>query len=273
MRDFSLLVIVTQLFFASDVIGGNSADTKSHQVSDDQPSNYEILFIGNSHSSSNNLPQLLTTLIEHSSPGTSAHASLAPGWSFLNERLEDGSTQQVLQGHTWTHVILQAQKYSSSGRYHYPTDAAEEWIRRIKKLNAMPVMFPEWPRRGNLEEGQRVHLLHLQIAGREPACVAPVGLAWNEARARLGSLNLYAADGNHSNLNGALLSAFVLYQSITQLPADGLAYIKSINVPAETQQALREIAASVAPESISSCNNIAYGTHTPDDQGSGDPGL
>ena len=66
--------------------------------------------------------------------------------------------------------------------------------------------------------------------------------------------------GNHSNLNGALLSAFVLYQSITQLPA-------------ETQLALREIAASVAPESISSCNNIAYGTHSPDDQGSGDPGL
>ena len=78
--------------------------------------------------------------------------------------------------------------------------------------------------------------------------------------------------GNHSNLNGALLSAFVLYQSITQLPADGLAYIKSINVPAETQLALREIAASVAPESISSCNNITYGTHTPYDQGSGDPG-
>jgi hypothetical protein len=134
-------------------------------------------------------------------------------------------------------------------------------------------MFPEWPRRGNLEEGQRVHNLHLQIAGREPACVAPIGLAWDEARARPGSLNLYAADGNHSNLNGALLSAFVLYQSITQHPADGLAYINSIKVPAKTQLALREIAASVAPESNSSCNNIAYGTHSPDDRGSGDPGL
>ncbi len=26
------------------------------------------------------------------------------------------------------------------------------------------MMFPEWPRRGNTEEGQRVHELHLQIA-------------------------------------------------------------------------------------------------------------
>jgi hypothetical protein len=273
MKNVFSWVIVTLIFFAYEVDAGNSTETESQPGTDDQSANFEILFIGNSHSSSNNLPQLLTTLIEHGLSGTSAHAGLAPGWRFLSERLKDGSTEQVLQDHDWTHVILQAQKYSSSGRYHYPTDAAEEWIRRIKKLNAIPIMFPEWPRRGNLEEGQRVHKLHLQIAGREPACVAPVGLAWDEASAQLESVNLYAADGNHSNLNGALLSAFVLYQTITQSPADGLTYIKSINVPAETQLALREIAASVAPESRSSCNNIAYGTHSPDDQGSDDPGL
>jgi len=266
MKKLSLLFIVTQILFTNGVSAENTPITNPQPSTDEQLSSYEILFIGNSHSSSNNLPQLVTTLIEHGLPGTSANSIVAPGWRFLSERLEDGTTQQVLQGHVWTHVILQAQKYSSSGRYHYPTDAAEEWIRRIRKLNAIPVMFPEWPRKGNLEEGQRVHLLHRQIAGREPACVAPVGLAWDLARVRLEPLNLYAADGNHSNLNGALLSAFVLYQSITQRSAEGLTYIKSIKVPAETQMALQEIAASVASESMSSCNNIAYGT--PDDPGS-----
>ena len=262
MKNLFSWVIVTLIFFACEADGRNSTETECQPGTDDQPANFEILFIGNSHSSSNNLPQLLTTIIEHGLPGTSAHANLAPGWRFLSERLEDGTTQQVLQGQAWTHVILQAQKYSSSGRYHYPTDAAGEWIRRIKKLNAIPVMFPEWPRRGNREEGQRVHKLHLQITDREPACVAPVGLAWDEASAQLESVNLYAADGNHSNLNGALLSAFVLYQTITQSPADGLTYIKSINVPEETQLALREVAVSVAPEPGSSCNNIAYGIHS-----------
>jgi hypothetical protein len=263
MKKLLSMVIVTQIFFAFEVNGENLTDAKSQLGTEDQSSNYEILFIGNSHSSSNNLPRLLTTLIEHGLPGASANASLAPGWRFLSERLEDGTTQQVLQGQAWTHVILQAQKYSSSGRYYYPTDAAEEWIRRIKKLNAIPIMFPEWPRRRNLEEGQRVHKLHLQIAGRESACVAPVGLAWDESRVRLRSLNLYAADGNHSNLNGALLTAFVLYQSITQQSADGLTYIKSINVPAKTQLKLRDIAASVAAGPMSSCDNTGCGSHCP----------
>ncbi len=67
--------------------------------------------------------------------------------------------------------------------YLYPTDAAEEWIRRVKAQTARPILFPEWPRLGNYEEGQRIHNLHLSISSRESACVAPIGLAWEESLA------------------------------------------------------------------------------------------
>ena len=122
---------------------------------------YEILFIGNSHSSVNGLPGLVTTLIQTGMPGTSATSGLAPGYQFLAERLNDGVTQSLLASRPWTHVILQAQKYSSSGLYSYPTEAAEEWIRRSKAQNAQPLLFPEWPRRVNTEDGQRVHNVQL----------------------------------------------------------------------------------------------------------------
>jgi len=203
---------------------------------------YEILFIGNSHSSSNGLPELVAKLIETGLPGKTAYANDVPRWGFLAERLKDGLTQKTLQNNSWSHVILQGQKYSSSGRYYYPTDAAIEWIRRIKKKNSVPILFPEWARKGNHEEGQRIHKLHLQIAAVESVCVAPVGLAWELMRAVDPSLRMHAADGNHASLNGTLLTAFIFYEVITSQSAANLPYDPHIKVNADNQKKLREAA-------------------------------
>jgi hypothetical protein len=189
-------------------------------------------------------------------PGSQAASALAPGYRYLADRIDDGETQALLNSRPWTHVILQAQKYSSSGLYFYPTDAAEEWIRRVRARQAEPILFPEWPRRGNTEEGPRVHELHLSIAAREPACVAPIGLAWEESTARYPGLALHAPDGNHSNPTGALLTAFVLYEVITGLPASGLPYVPTIAIDAATQQNLREVATDVIGDNHQTCPQL-----------------
>ena len=235
----------------SPVNSGFNSDGLSESAS--SANRYEILFLGNSHSSYNDLPGLVSTLIESGDAGSTALAIPAPGWKFLDERLNDGVTLQSLNSRPWTHVILQAQKYSTSGRFTYPTQAAEEWIRRVKARNGLPVMFPEWPRRGNTEEGPRVHHLHLDIALREPACVAPIGLAWEESIAHHPGLELHAFDGNHSNLNGALLTAYVLYQVITLQDASMLPYIPEIDVNTQTQQNLRDIASSLVNQHLAYC--------------------
>lgn len=209
-------------------------------ATEDIAKDYEILLIGNSHSSRNNLPGLVAILIETGLPSKTVHARTAPRWGFLDSHLRNDKTLRLLESQSWTHVILQGQKYSSSGRYSYPTTAAEEMIRRARSQDAIPIMFPEWPRRGNTEEGQRVHELHLQIAAREPACVAPVGLAWQLVLQQNPSLKLHATDGNHSNRNGALLTAYVLYELITGDPAAELPSISSLKVAPETQELLRK---------------------------------
>lgn len=203
---------------------------------------YEILLIGNSHSSRNKLPELVATLIESGLLSKTVHAQAAPGWGFLADHLGNDATLRLLESRNWTHVILQGQKYSSSGRYYYPTTAAEELIRRARSRDAVAIMFPEWPRRGNGEEGQRVHNLHLQIVAREPACVAPVGLAWQLVLQEHPSLKLHAPDGNHSNRRGALLTAYVLYEVVTGQLARELPNIPGVKVNEETQEILRNSA-------------------------------
>lgn len=203
---------------------------------------FEVLLIGNSHSSKAGLPKALAQLIEIGAPGATVNVENAGGWKFLAEHLRNKSTRKKLESGSWTHVVLQAQKYSSSGRYYYPTDAAEEWIRRVRSQGAKPILFPEWARRGNNEEGPRVQKLHQQISARAPACVAPVGLAWEQVKQQEEPIRLHAADGNHANRNGALLAAYVLYEVITGQHANDLPYIENIKVDAATQQRLRLVA-------------------------------
>jgi len=216
---------------------------------------FEVLLIGNSHSSKNDLPDLIERLIEIGHPDAVVHVDTAPRWVFLAERIGDKVTQEILESRQWTHVVLQAQKYSSSGKYYYPTGAAEEWIRRVRRVNAEPVLFPEWPRKGNAEEGPRVHALHMGIAQREPACVMPIGLAWQIVIDENPEVRLYNRDGNHSNKNGALLTAFVLYQTVTGKPAENLPEIPRLRIDAEDQRLLRT-AASNAHRALPACPDI-----------------
>ena len=217
------------------------------------PEAYELLFIGNSHSRVGGLPELVAILIRTGLPGKTANATAAPGLRFLSDRLGDGVTEPLLFSRPWTHVVLQGQKYSSSGSYDYPTDAAEVWIRLVKQQNARPILFPEWARKGNADEGISIHNLHVGISSRESACVAPIGLAWEESITRYPVLDLYAPDENHSNLNGALLSAYVFYELFTGQLADDLPYIPEIDVSASIQQDLKKVASFVVAANRSTC--------------------
>lgn len=203
---------------------------------------YELLFIGNSHSSANGLPNIVARLIESAEPTKTVNAGLAPGNRFLDERIGDGVTLEALKARQWTHVFLQAQKYSTTGRYFYPIVAAQEWVKSVKSLDARPVMFPEWPRYRNTEEGQRIYELHLLISANEATCVAPVGLVWDASLAMHRDIRLHASDGNHSNINGALLTAYVFFQIITEKPANVLGYIPELGVDEVTQAKLKAVA-------------------------------
>ncbi len=241
IRNLSLILVFSLSGCGTD---GTNTDSPVSNSPDLPIGDYELLFIGNSHSSVNGLPNLVTRLIETGMPGKTANAGLASGFRFLDERLNDGVTQEKLESRQWTHVFLQAQKYSTTGLYTYPTDAAVEWIKRVKTQNALPIMFPEWPRKGNREEGQRVYELHLSIASQESACVAPVGPVWDEFILRYPTIQLHAADGNHSSLNGALLTAYIFYQIITGNIASELGYVAEINVSEDIQEKLKEVASA-----------------------------
>lgn len=217
--------------------------SKSSQTS----SHYNLLFLGNSHTRNHSVPEMIKVMIKAANPSAEVDYSIAPGIKFLDERLRDSRTRKLFDKKDFTHVVLQAQKYSQSRRKNYSTKEAEQWVNMSHKKPAKAILFPEWGQRGRQWEGEYVHDIYAGIASRTSACIAPVGLAWDNALSKK-RIVMHAPDGNHANQTGAFLAALVLFQTITGESAENLPQLNSYDIKADTQLFLRSIAAQTISE-------------------------
>lgn len=218
------------------VTGGGGTAQAATQTP--EAARYEVLLIGNSHSAANYLPQMLEAMLKLQHPGVPVKVVRATDYGFLDDHYANPRTRKIFADGRWTHVVLQAQKYSTTGRYRYPTLPAEQWLRKIREHGARGLLFPEWARDGHDEEAARIQALHQKIAAKEPACVVPVGLSWQQLQRQLPELRLHAEDGNHANPAGSLLTAMTLFavinEGLPELPA-----FTDLPVSAAHQQAMQ----------------------------------
>jgi hypothetical protein len=200
-----------------------------------------MLFMGNSHTSVNNIPGMVAAMVRAGKPGMTVAATEAPNWMHLDARASDAASLALLQGQRWSYVILQAQNYSLSGQTLYPTTGAEMLVRLSRQAGALPVLFPEWPRVG-IAETQIIVDKYVSIAMKEPACIPPIPQAFDLARARFPALTLHNPDGNHSAPPGAFLASLILYATITGALPNGLPTLAITDVDADVQEKLRGVA-------------------------------
>lgn len=218
---------------------GMSRYSTSQPLTDNSgASAYKILLMGNSHAAG--LHPVLEQLLALGLPDKSIDVRSSVSFGFLSDMVDDGRAEQTLESEAWTHVILQGQKYSTTGTMTYPTAAAEYWIRGSKEQGATPILFPEHPRRNNSWEGRTLWDLHSGIASRENSCVAPVGLVWDEVIFQDPSLILHMPDGNHASSTGLLLTALVFYQIITGRPVESLPDLSVFGVDAATEAIMKQ---------------------------------
>ena len=243
----ALLIFLPLLVAACGIGGGGSGASATTSASITLPTisathaDISLLFMGNSHTSVNNLSVMVTTMAAAGLPGKTVGAIEAPVWKHLQERSTDAASLALLNSQRWSFVILQAQNYSQSGKFNYPTTGAELLVRQARLQGATPVMFPEWAR-ANVDEAQRIFDLHVSIARKEPACVAPIPQAFVLAQSRYPSITLLDRDGNHSARAGAFLAALVLYATIVDRSPNDLPYFPQIDIDANTQRNLRAVA-------------------------------
>lgn len=206
-----------------------------------------MLFLGNSHTARNDVPGTVAALVESAEPGLDVEAVLGPGSLHLDEREGDEASLASVSGRSWDFVVLQAQNYSLSGTYDFPTDGAEELIRLARQGGAEPVLFAEWARVG-IDETGIILDAYRRVTDREPACLPPVPEAFDLALARDPDLVLHAADGNHSSPAGAFLASAVLAAAVSGERATSFSTLTTVDVPADVQAELRQVAEDAMTE-------------------------
>ncbi len=212
-------------------------------IADPKPAepDLRILFIGNSHTSGHGMSEMVAALLQEGD-GKHAEVDIRANQPFLVDHAQSQDTLDAIDRGDWDYVVLQAQKYSTSGRYTYPTDAAVALTKRAQDLGATVIMYPEFRRRGQLDESRRVHDLHRSIAAKTKAQIAPVGLAWDRALRESSDLVLHQQDGNHANATGMYLTACVFYSLISGKDPSGLAAPDRVGAPKSVIRQLQQAA-------------------------------
>ncbi len=238
-----LLVAVISMVGCSSG-GGDNRAAGSTAIAPTVPgsvADINLLFIGNSHSVVNDVSGTLASMMRANNLQKSVAVAVAPSSTHLQEHSTDPSTLALLQSRRWSAVILQAQNYSLSGQTVYPTSGAESLVRLARQQGAVPILFPEWPRRG-IDETQLIFATYVNIARNEPACVPPIPQAFDLAASRYSTIALLDADGNHSAPAGAFLGAAVLFSTITGVSPNTLPTLAQAGVDGATQRSLNQVA-------------------------------
>lgn len=188
-----------------------------------------VLFIGNSYTAVNNLPQLTADCaLSIGFAGFPMEiASSTPGGTTFQMHTTNATTQGLINQGNWDYVVLQEQSQLPS----FPdSQVASDCFPYAAALNnqilaadscAETIFYMTWGRQNGdasncaswppvcTYEGMDslLNLRYRQMAIDNEALLSPVGALWNYIRTTYPEINLYAADASHPSLEGSYAAA------------------------------------------------------------------
>ncbi|HRD52981.1 MAG TPA: hypothetical protein PKY96_10085 [Flavobacteriales bacterium] len=218
-----------------------------------------VLFIGNSYTGVNDLPNTLRQLAL-SLGDTMTVASSAPGGYTLFQHSTYAPTVSAINSQPWDFVVLQEQ--SQLGALPMAVTTTELGASALAELIeenwecTYPVFYMTWGRQNGdaqncanfpfmctydgMQQGLRSN--YIALAEANDGYTAPVGAAWKMVRDTQPQINLYDADGSHPSPAGTYLAACVFYCTLYQESCVGASFNGSID--AATAAILRGIASA-----------------------------
>ena len=231
------------------------------------------LFIGNSYTGVNNLPQTVADLA--TSMGDSLiFDAYTPGGYTLQMHSTDATTLQKIAQGGWDYVILQAQSQEPS---FSPLQVATNTLPYAQLLDSLitktdscteTVFYMTWGRKNGDASNcavyppvctyagmqERLRESYLLMAQQNHATAAPVGCAWREVRATNPVFDLYQADESHPSQWGTYLAACTFYNILFQKSPSGANFISTI--PLADAVLIQQVVAATVADSLSQwCGN------------------
>ncbi|MEI6233710.1 MAG: DUF4886 domain-containing protein [Planctomycetota bacterium] len=175
-----------------------------------------VLFIGNSLTTVNNLPRVLTALAEHTTPPTAFDAvTVATGGFTLEKHWLGEKAQKKIQEGGWDYVVLQDNSSSPKLKSDSMKTYARLFDAEIKKANAKGLLYMTWALQKTPDDQAIISAAYEDLGKELNEKVVPVGLARVNAFKGDATVNLYVKDGKHPTPAATYLAACTFYASIT----------------------------------------------------------
>lgn len=189
-----------------------------------------VLFIGNSYTQVNDLPQMVADIAQSMGEGME-YRSNTPGGCTFEMHCHNQSMTMICQG-GWDFVVMQEQSQlpafpmDSVEMYVFPF--AQQLVDSVYAHNpcAEPMFFMTWGRKnGDTEFGyppmdtyegmdSLLYSRYMQMGEDNDASVCPVGRVWHYLRDHYAEIELYTMDESHPSLAGSYAAACAFYTMI-----------------------------------------------------------
>ena len=196
-----------------------------------------VLFLGNSYTYANNMPQLLAD-IANSTGKTLIFDIHAPGGYYIAQHLTNTTSLAKIASGNWDHVVLQDQSmalaYPSTYLNFIPYSVKIDSVIKAHNACAQTVFYSTWGRKNGdayvctppecpvdtvitrtYYEMDSTITSHYKIfADSVKASMTPVGAAWRYIRQNYPSIELFEPDESHPSLAGSYAAACSFYTTI-----------------------------------------------------------
>ena len=203
-----------------------------------------VLFIGNSYTSTNSLPTIFQKIAVSAGYARPIVKSSTPGGYTFQEHLASSATRSMISSQHWDVVIMQEQSEVPAAAQTMPEvnksflSGFEGLYELVKESNpeARVILFETWARNANcwsngtvdpLRDGknpsdmlQRLKAGYEEASqsminqGEPPVEIARVGELWGINYGSASPIRLHDSDGSHPNFAGSYLAALDIFSTV-----------------------------------------------------------
>lgn len=182
-------------------------------VINDAPADYHLLFIGNSLTYSNNLPQTITDL-GLGNDVTIAATVVARGNYALIDHWNDGVIQPFIETGLFDYVIVQQGPSSQPEGRQLLLDYGQLISDLCTANNSQLAYYMVWPALENYNTFDGVIESYTLAAEMNNDLLCPVGAAWKSYITQTNDFSYYGPDGFHPSVAGSQVAAEIIYNNL-----------------------------------------------------------
>ena len=219
----------------ASLLDAPSAQVSAQTPAQAQPSSppRRVLFIGNSYTYVNNLPEMLRAMAAARGKTLDVAMATTGGWKLSDHwTTADSDAHRLLRDRKWDVVVLQEQSTLGStqmtnGVARVGADDqfqryAKMWQEEIHRTGTTPAFYLTWAKKGAPDDQAVLDRAYIGAARAAHGLLVPVGRAWQGAREHHASIELFQQDGSHPSPAGTYLAACTFFAAFFDSSPIGL---------------------------------------------------